>query len=42
VAFLYTEEKHAEKEIKETTLFTIITNNTKHFGVTLNKHMKDL
>jgi hypothetical protein len=27
VAFLYTKEKQAEKEIRETTPFTIVTNN---------------
>jgi hypothetical protein len=25
VAFLYTKDKHTEKEIRETTLFTIVT-----------------
>jgi hypothetical protein len=29
LAFLYKEEKQAEKEIRETTPFTIVTNNTK-------------
>jgi hypothetical protein len=29
VAFLYTKDKQAEKEIRETTPFTIVTNNIK-------------
>ena len=29
VAFLYSKDKHAEKEIRETTPFTIVTNNIK-------------
>ena len=29
VAFLYSKDKQAQKEIKETTLFTIVTNNIK-------------
>jgi hypothetical protein len=29
VAFLYTKDKQAEKEIRETTPFTILTNNIK-------------
>ena len=37
VAFLYTKDKQAEKEIRETTLFTIVTNNIKYLGVTLTK-----
>ena len=32
----------AEKEIRETTPFTIVTNNTKYLGITLTKQMKDL
>jgi hypothetical protein len=42
VAFLYTKDKQGEKEIRETTPFTIVTNNIKYLGVTLNKEMKDL
>ena len=42
VAFLYTKDKQAEKEIRETTPFTIITNNIKYLGVTLTKEVKDL
>ena len=34
VAILYTIDKQAEKEIRETTLFTIVTNNIKYLGVT--------
>ena len=42
MAFLYTKYKQAEKEIKETTPFTIVTNNIKYLGVTLTKQGKDL
>jgi hypothetical protein len=42
VAFLYTKDKQAEKEIRETTPFTIVTNNIKYLGVTLTKEVKDL
>jgi hypothetical protein len=42
VAFLYTMDKQAEKEIRETTPFTIVTNNIKYLGVTLTKEVKDL
>jgi hypothetical protein len=41
-AFLYTKDKQAEKEIRETTPFTIITKNIKYLGVTLTKEVKDL
>jgi hypothetical protein len=37
VAFLYTKVKQAEKEIRETTPFTIVTKNMKYLGVTLRK-----
>ena len=40
VAFLYSKDKQAEKEIMETTPFTIVTNNTKYLGVTLTKQVK--
>ena len=40
VAFLYTKDKQAEKEIRETTPFTIVTNNIKYLGVTLTKEVK--
>jgi hypothetical protein len=42
VAFLYTKNEHAEKEIRKTTPFTIVTNIIKYFGVTLTKEEKDL
>ena len=42
VAFLYSKDKKVEKEIRETTPFTIDTNNIKYFGVTLTKQVKDL
>ena len=37
VAFLYTKEKQAENDIRETIPFTIFTNNIKYLGVTLRK-----
>jgi hypothetical protein len=37
MAFLYTKDKQAEKEIRETAPFTIVTNNIKYLGVTLRK-----
>jgi ribosome biogenesis protein Nip4 len=40
VAFLYSsllKDKQAEKEIRETIPFIIVTNNTTHLGVTLTK-----
>jgi hypothetical protein len=42
VDFLYTKDKQAEKEIRETTPFTIVTNNIKYHGVILTKEVKDL
>jgi hypothetical protein len=42
VAFLYSKDKQAEKEIRETTPFIIVTNNIKYLDVTLTKQMKDL
>jgi hypothetical protein len=42
VAFIYTKDKQAEKEIRETTPFTIVTNNTNYLDVTLTKEVKDL
>ena len=42
MAFLYTKKNQAEKEIRETTLFTIVTNNIKYLGVILTKKVKDL
>ena len=42
MAFLYTKDKQAEKEITETTPFSIVTNNIKYLGVTLTKEVKVL
>jgi hypothetical protein len=42
VAFLYTKDKQADKEIREITPFTAVTNNIKYIGVTLTKEVKDL
>jgi hypothetical protein len=42
MAFLYTKNKEAEKEIRETTTFSIVTNNIKYLGMTLTREVKDL
>jgi hypothetical protein len=42
MAFLYTKDKQAEEEIKETTPFSIVTNSIKYLVVTLTKEVKDL
>jgi hypothetical protein len=42
VAFLYSKDKQAEKEIRETTPFTIATNNIKYLSVIHTKLVKDL
>jgi hypothetical protein len=42
VAFLYSKDKQAEKEIREATPFKMITNNVKYLAVTLTKEVKDL
>jgi hypothetical protein len=42
VTFVYTKDKQAEKEIRETTPFTIVTNNIKYIGVTLTKEVKEI
>jgi hypothetical protein len=42
VAFLYTNYKQAEKEIRETTPFAIASNNIKYLGITLTKQVKVL
>jgi len=42
VAFLYSKDKQAEKEIMKMTPFTIVTNNIKYLGVTQTKQVKDL
>jgi hypothetical protein len=35
-------DKQAENEIRETTSFTIVTNNIKYLGMTLTMEAKDL
>jgi hypothetical protein len=42
VAFLYINDKQAEKEIRETTPRLTATNNIKYLGVTLTKQVKNL
>jgi hypothetical protein len=42
MAFIYPKDKQAEKEIRETIPFTIVTNNIKYLGVNLTKQVKDL
>ena len=42
VSLLYTDDKCAEKEIRETSPFTIAINNIKYLGVTLTKLMEEL
>jgi hypothetical protein len=42
VASLYTKHKQAEKEICESTPFTIVTNNITNLGASLTKQIKDL
>jgi hypothetical protein len=42
MSFLYTKDKQAKKEIRETTPFIIVTNKIKYLGVTLAKEVKDL
>jgi spore cortex formation protein SpoVR/YcgB (stage V sporulation) len=42
VAFLYSKNNLAEKEIRETILFTIFTNNIKYLDVTLTNQVKGL
>jgi hypothetical protein len=42
MAFLYAKDKQAEKEIRETTPFTVVTNDIKYLGMTLTKEVKDL
>ena len=42
MAFLYTKNKQAEKEIRKTTPFSIVKNKIKYLGVTLTKEVKDL
>ena len=42
VAVLYTKDKQAEIEIRETTPFTMVTNNIKYLGLISAKEVKDL
>ena len=42
VPLLYTLNKDTEREIRETSPFTIATNSIKYLGVTLTKEVKDL
>jgi hypothetical protein len=42
MAFLYPKDKQDEKEIRETTPLTIVTNNIKYLGMTLTKEVKYL
>jgi hypothetical protein len=42
VAFLCTKDKQAEKEIRESTSFTIATNTIKYLMVSLTEQVKDL
>ena len=42
VALLYTDDKRAGEEIRETTPFTIATNSIKYLRVTLTKQVEDL
>ena len=42
VAFLYPNDKQAEKKIRETTPYRVATNNVKYFGLTLIKQVKHL
>ena len=42
LAFLYTNNEKAEKEIKETIQFTIATKRIKYLGIYLPKETKDL
>jgi hypothetical protein len=42
VAFLYTKDKQAEKEVRVKIPFTIATNRIKYLGVTLTKQVEDL
>jgi hypothetical protein len=42
MAFLCTKDKQAERKIRETTTFIIVTNNIEYLGVTLTKEVNDL
>ena len=42
LAYLYTNTKRSEREIKETIPFTITSKRIKHLGINLHKEAKDL
>ena len=42
VAFLCTNDKHADKEIRETTPFTVAINRIKYLGITSAKQVDDV
>ena len=42
VAFLYTNNKLSEREIKKATPFTIVSKRIKYLGINLTKEVKDL
>ena len=42
VAFIYSKDKHTEKEIREMKPFTTATNSIKYLGVKLTKQVKEL
>ena len=42
LAFLYTNNKRSEREIKETIPFTIMSKSIKYLGINLPKEIKDL
>jgi hypothetical protein len=42
IVFFYMNDKQAEKEIRETTHFTIAKNTIKYLSVTLTKQVKNL
>jgi hypothetical protein len=42
VVFLYTKDKHDEKEIREKTSYTMVTKNIKYLVLTLTKEVKNL
>jgi hypothetical protein len=42
IAFVCSKDEQAKKDIRETTSFTIVSNNITYLGVTLIKQVKDL
>ena len=42
LAFLYTNNERAEREVKETIPFTIVSKRNKYLGINLPKEAKDL